>query len=71
MQFKRTPKHIKPLNLILFSLQKMAEDQTPQTLVYHGERTAWISPVNLNELLELKAKHPQAPLVVGNTAVGM
>ncbi|XP_034992742.2 aldehyde oxidase isoform X1 [Zootoca vivipara] len=51
-------------------LIKMAEDQTPQTLVYHGERTAWISPVNLNELLELKAKHPQAPLVVGNTAVG-
>nr|AXP99045.1 aldehyde oxidase [Eremias argus] len=51
-------------------LIKMAESQTPQTLVYHGERTAWISPVNLNELLELKARHPQAPLVVGNTAVG-
>ncbi|XP_042301120.1 aldehyde oxidase isoform X3 [Sceloporus undulatus] len=51
-------------------LIKMAENETRQTLTFHGERTTWISPVNLNELLELKAKYPQAPLVVGNTCVG-
>ncbi|XP_066474787.1 aldehyde oxidase 1-like [Tiliqua scincoides] len=51
-------------------LMRMAENQTAQTLVFHGERTTWISPVNLKELLELKAKYPQAPLVVGNTSVG-
>ncbi|NP_001280177.1 aldehyde oxidase 1-like [Anolis carolinensis] len=51
-------------------LIKMVENQTGQTLIFHGERTTWISPVNLNELLELKAKYPQAPLVIGNTSVG-
>ncbi|KAJ6665273.1 hypothetical protein lerEdw1_004322 [Lerista edwardsae] len=51
-------------------LMRMAENQTAQTLIFHGERTTWISPVNLKELLELKAKYPQATLVVGNTSVG-
>nr|XP_056717291.1 aldehyde oxidase 1-like [Euleptes europaea] len=51
-------------------LMRMAECQTAQTLVFCGERTTWISPVNLKELLELKAKYPLAPLVVGNTCVG-
>ncbi|KAL8183689.1 UNVERIFIED_CONTAM: hypothetical protein K2H54_048750 [Gekko kuhli] len=51
-------------------LLRMAECQTAQTLVFRGERTTWISPVNLKELLELKAKYPLAPLVVGNTCVG-
>ncbi|XP_060113080.1 aldehyde oxidase-like [Heteronotia binoei] len=51
-------------------LMRKAECQTAQTLVFHGERTTWISPVNLRELLELKAKYPLAPLVVGNTCVG-
>uniref|UniRef100_A0A8D2KXX4 Aldehyde oxidase n=1 Tax=Varanus komodoensis TaxID=61221 RepID=A0A8D2KXX4_VARKO len=40
---------------------------TVQTLTFHGERTTWISPVNLQELLKLKARYPKAPLVVGNT----
>ncbi|XP_072835144.2 aldehyde oxidase 1 isoform X1 [Pogona vitticeps] len=51
-------------------LIKMAENPTVQTLTFYGERTSWISPENLKELLELKAKYPQAPLVVGNTCVG-
>ncbi|XP_054834578.1 aldehyde oxidase-like isoform X2 [Eublepharis macularius] len=51
-------------------LMQMAERQTAQTLVFPGERSTWISPVNLKELLELKAKNPLAPLVVGNTCVG-
>uniref|UniRef100_A0A8D2JGV8 FAD-binding PCMH-type domain-containing protein n=1 Tax=Varanus komodoensis TaxID=61221 RepID=A0A8D2JGV8_VARKO len=55
----------------LFFLQKIAENQTVQTLTFHGERTTWISPVNLQELLKLKARYPKAPLVVGNTCVGV
>ena len=30
----------------------------------------WYRPVSLEELLELKEKHPQAKLVIGNTEVG-
>ncbi|XP_075612393.1 aldehyde oxidase isoform X3 [Balearica regulorum gibbericeps] len=50
-------------------LMRMAENP-PRTLVFHGERMTWISPVSLDELLDLKAAHPNAPLVVGNTSVG-
>lgn len=49
----------------------MAENQPKRTLFFHGERMTWISPVNLDELLDLKAAYPKAPLVVGNTNVGM
>ncbi|XP_052647513.1 aldehyde oxidase isoform X5 [Harpia harpyja] len=51
-------------------LMRMAENQPKRTLFFHGERMTWISPVSLDELLDLKAAHPKAPLVVGNTSVG-
>uniref|UniRef100_A0A672VBH4 Aldehyde oxidase 1 n=1 Tax=Strigops habroptila TaxID=2489341 RepID=A0A672VBH4_STRHB len=51
-------------------LMRMAENQPKRTLFFHGERMTWISPVSLDELLDLKAAHPKAPLVVGNTGVG-
>ncbi|XP_009460630.1 PREDICTED: aldehyde oxidase [Nipponia nippon] len=51
-------------------LMRMAENQPKRTLIFHGERMTWISPVSLDELLDLKAAHPKAPLVVGNTSVG-
>uniref|UniRef100_A0A8C0VUD9 Aldehyde oxidase 1 n=1 Tax=Cyanistes caeruleus TaxID=156563 RepID=A0A8C0VUD9_CYACU len=51
-------------------LMRMAENQPKRTLVFHGERVTWISPVSLDELLDLKIAHPKAPLVVGNTGVG-
>nr|XP_013807624.1 PREDICTED: aldehyde oxidase-like [Apteryx mantelli mantelli] len=51
-------------------LMRMAESQPKRTLVFRGERMTWISPVSLDELLDLKATHPKAPLVVGNTSVG-
>ncbi|XP_042730164.1 aldehyde oxidase-like isoform X3 [Lagopus leucura] len=51
-------------------LMRMAENQPKRTLVFHGERMMWISPVTLDELQDLKAAHPKAPLVVGNTGVG-
>ncbi|KAM7152977.1 aldehyde oxidase 2-like isoform 1-T1 [Macrochelys suwanniensis] len=52
-------------------LMRMAQEQQKRTLVFHGGRTTWISPTNLRELLELKAMYPKAPLVVGNTSVGL
>uniref|UniRef100_A0A8C8BVW4 Aldehyde oxidase 1 n=1 Tax=Otus sunia TaxID=257818 RepID=A0A8C8BVW4_9STRI len=48
----------------------MAENQPKRTLFFHGERMTWISPVSLDELLDLKATYPKAPLLVGNTSVG-
>ncbi|XP_010020346.1 PREDICTED: aldehyde oxidase 1-like, partial [Nestor notabilis] len=51
-------------------LMRMAENQPKRTLFFHGERMTWISPVNLDELLDLKVAHPKAPVVVGNTGVG-
>ncbi|XP_030065867.1 aldehyde oxidase 1 [Microcaecilia unicolor] len=48
----------------------MDKDQRSRILMFHGERITWISPTSLTELLELKVKHPKAPLVMGNTIVG-
>ncbi|NXF31839.1 AOXB oxidase, partial [Nyctibius bracteatus] len=52
-------------------LMRMAQEQQRTTLIFRGKRTTWISPTSLKELLELKAKYPKAPLVVGNTSVGL
>ncbi|NXE07252.1 AOXB oxidase, partial [Lophotis ruficrista] len=52
-------------------LMRMAQEQQGTSLIFHGKRTTWISPTCLKELLELKAKYPKAPLVVGNTSVGL
>uniref|UniRef100_A0A2K5QHE6 aldehyde oxidase n=1 Tax=Cebus imitator TaxID=2715852 RepID=A0A2K5QHE6_CEBIM len=51
-------------------LMIMAEKQPQRTRMFGGERMAWFSPVTLKELLELKFKYPQAPVVMGNTSVG-
>ncbi|KAM4627029.1 aldehyde oxidase 1-like [Discoglossus pictus] len=39
--------------------------------VFKGERITWYSPGTMAELLDLKNTFPKAPLVVGNTAVGL
>ncbi|KYO33619.1 hypothetical protein Y1Q_0008773 [Alligator mississippiensis] len=52
-------------------LMRMAQEQQGRTLVFQGERTTWISPASLWELLELKTKYPKAPVVVGNTSAGL
>uniref|UniRef100_A0A2K5WHA8 aldehyde oxidase n=1 Tax=Macaca fascicularis TaxID=9541 RepID=A0A2K5WHA8_MACFA len=51
-------------------LLRMAENPEKRTLTFYGERVTWISPGTLKDLLELKVKHPEAPLVVGNTSLG-
>ncbi|XP_048200158.1 aldehyde oxidase 2 [Perognathus longimembris pacificus] len=51
-------------------LLRMAENPEKRTLTFSGERVTWISPGTLQDLLELKVKHPEAPLVLGNTSLG-
>uniref|UniRef100_A0A669QKW2 FAD-binding PCMH-type domain-containing protein n=1 Tax=Phasianus colchicus TaxID=9054 RepID=A0A669QKW2_PHACC len=52
-------------------LMRMAQEQQRKTLIFCSKRTTWISPSTLKELLELKAKYPKAPVVVGNTSLGL
>uniref|UniRef100_A0A4W2ECW0 aldehyde oxidase n=1 Tax=Bos indicus x Bos taurus TaxID=30522 RepID=A0A4W2ECW0_BOBOX len=51
-------------------LLRMTENPEKRTLTFHGERVTWISPGTFKDLLELKAKHPEAPLILGNTSLG-
>lgn len=43
----------------------------PQPLCVKNEAVTWYQPVNMTQLLELKAANPGARLVVGNTEVGI
>ncbi|XP_052605466.1 aldehyde oxidase 3 isoform X1 [Peromyscus californicus insignis] len=52
-------------------LMRMAEDPQKRALTFCGERTTWIAPGTLKDLLELKMKYPSAPLVMGNTSLGL
>ncbi|XP_028319779.1 aldehyde oxidase 6 isoform X2 [Gouania willdenowi] len=60
-----TQELIFPPELIL-----MAESEPARTLSFVGEGTSWVCPSSLEELLGLKARNPDAPLVIGNTNVG-
>ncbi|CAL8288484.1 unnamed protein product [Lota lota] len=51
-------------------LMRMALTEPQQTRWFRGERTSWVSPVSLEELVLLKTNHPRAPLVLGNTTLG-
>uniref|UniRef100_A0A8C9HWC5 FAD-binding PCMH-type domain-containing protein n=1 Tax=Piliocolobus tephrosceles TaxID=591936 RepID=A0A8C9HWC5_9PRIM len=51
-------------------LIRTAEDPNKRRLTFQGERTTWITPATLNDLLELKANFPKGPLVMGNTELG-
>ncbi|XP_040609517.1 aldehyde oxidase 3 isoform X1 [Mesocricetus auratus] len=52
-------------------LMRMAEDPQKRVLMFCGERTTWIAPGTLKDLLELKMKYPSAPLIIGNTSLGL
>lgn len=43
----------------------------PQSLRIEGDRVLWLRPVSLPELLDVKAMHPAARLVGGNTEIGI
>ncbi|KAB0390726.1 hypothetical protein E2I00_019655 [Balaenoptera physalus] len=51
-------------------LLRMAENPEKRTLAFHGKSVTWISPGTLKDLLELKAKHVEGPLILGNTSLG-
>ncbi|XP_051010483.1 aldehyde oxidase 2 [Acomys russatus] len=51
-------------------LLRMAENPEKQTLTFYGKRITWISPGTLQDLLVLKSKYPEAPLISGNTSLG-
>ncbi|XP_065100704.1 aldehyde oxidase 3-like [Paramisgurnus dabryanus] len=52
-------------------LMRLAESHERISQKFIGERMTWISPGSLDELLQLKADHPQAPIVMGNTNIGL
>ncbi|KAG7258328.1 hypothetical protein CRUP_028212 [Coryphaenoides rupestris] len=52
-------------------LMRMVLTEPLQTQRFQGERMSWVSPVSLEELVLLKTHHPQAPLVLGNTNIGL
>ncbi|XP_071392432.1 aldehyde oxidase 6 isoform X3 [Centroberyx affinis] len=60
-----TQELIFPPELIL-----MAETASQQTQTFRGERMTWVTPASLEDLVQLKTRHPQAPLVMGNTNIG-
>uniref|UniRef100_A0AAR2K435 FAD-binding PCMH-type domain-containing protein n=1 Tax=Pygocentrus nattereri TaxID=42514 RepID=A0AAR2K435_PYGNA len=63
--------HESDSNQIMGQRQRMAELEERATQTFRGERMTWISPISLDELLQLKSQHPQAPVVMGNTNLGL
>lgn len=48
----------------------MSDEFDQASLKFEGERATWYRPVTLSQLLELKAAHPDAVLVNGNSEIG-
>ena len=48
----------------------MVDKETPEMRIFQGDNLTWMRPATLQQLLDLKIKHPQAKMVVGNTEVG-
>ncbi|RIB09627.1 molybdopterin binding aldehyde oxidase/xanthine dehydrogenase [Gigaspora rosea] len=44
---------------------------TPEPLHFHSSKVKWFRPVNLEQLLSLKAEYPNATLVSSNTRIGI
>uniref|UniRef100_A0A673BUX2 xanthine dehydrogenase n=1 Tax=Sphaeramia orbicularis TaxID=375764 RepID=A0A673BUX2_9TELE len=57
-----------PTQEVIFPPELMVKTDS---LCFHGDRTVWLQPNSLEELLSLKWKHPEARVVVGNTEVGI
>ena len=69
------PEDFKPLDPTqepIFPPELLRLKDTPRkTLRFEGERVTWIQVSTMEELLDLKAQHPDAKLVVGNTEIGI
>lgn len=69
------PEDFKPLDPTqepIFPPELLRLKDTPRKkLRFEGERVTWIQASTMGELLDLKAQHPDAKLVVGNTEIGI
>nr|XP_021506880.1 xanthine dehydrogenase/oxidase isoform X2 [Meriones unguiculatus] len=69
------PEDFKPLDPTqepIFPPELLRLKDTPRKLLrFEGERVTWIQASTMGELLDLKAQHPDAKLVVGNTEIGI
>lgn len=50
---------------------KLSDKYEKDMLFFKGKNVVWYRPTKLEELLELKAKYPEAKIIVGNTEVGV
>ncbi|KAF5279177.1 hypothetical protein FQR65_LT03424 [Abscondita terminalis] len=50
---------------------KLNDSLDRQFLTFRGTDVTWFRPTKLHEVLELKSKHPDAKIIVGNTEVGI
>nr|XP_057906870.1 xanthine dehydrogenase/oxidase [Doryrhamphus excisus] len=62
-----------PTQEVIFppELMSLSKSQKIRSLRFHNDQTTWLQPDNLDEFLDLKWKHPEARVVVGNTEVGV
>ncbi|KAF3688302.1 Xanthine dehydrogenase/oxidase Xanthine dehydrogenase [Channa argus] len=62
-----------PTQEVIFppELMSLTKGQRACSLRFCGERVMWLQPHSLDEFLDLKWKHPDARVVVGNTEVGI
>lgn len=57
-------------DLCELSFLQLLKNSPRRQLCFKGEDVMWLQPSSLDELLNLKARYPEAKLVVGNTEVG-
>lgn len=50
---------------------KLNDNYDNEVLYFKGRNSTWYRPKTLRQLLEIKAKHPDAKIVVGNTEIGV
>ncbi|XP_077580896.1 xanthine dehydrogenase/oxidase isoform X1 [Stigmatopora nigra] len=62
-----------PTQEVIFppELMSLSKNQKTRSLRFSSPRVVWFQPANLDEFLDLKCKHPDARVVVGNTEVGI
>ncbi|XP_008323589.1 xanthine dehydrogenase/oxidase [Cynoglossus semilaevis] len=62
-----------PTQEVIFppELVSLSKSQSSGTLLFRGERSVWLQPHSLDQFLQMKWKHPEARVVVGNTEVGI
>lgn len=50
---------------------RLTDELDRLSLEFNNDRTTWYRPTRLEEVLQLKERHPEAKIVVGNTEIGV